>query len=124
MPMIIVATSHLEIDDRAEGKDAGQLGYNGSGRLKSLRANKSVNLVKSDFRDCVMRIIATVPVYNEVDIIGQVLEHLSTQGVDFVVLDGGSHDGSAEIGIRTNVIENLHVVVQQVLALSAQPISK
>ena len=44
-----------------------------------------------------MRIIATVPVYNEVDIIGQVLEHLSMQGVDFVVLDGGSHDGSAEI---------------------------
>ena len=44
-----------------------------------------------------LRIIATVPVYNEADIIGQVLGHLHEQGILFVVLDGGSQDGSIEI---------------------------
>jgi glycosyltransferase involved in cell wall biosynthesis len=44
-----------------------------------------------------MRVVAAVPVYNEVDVIGQVLEHLHEHGILFVVLDGGSEDGSVEI---------------------------
>jgi hypothetical protein len=44
-----------------------------------------------------LRIIATILVYNEADIIGQVLEHLHEHGIDFVVLDNGSTDGSIEI---------------------------
>jgi len=45
----------------------------------------------------VLRIIATVPVFNEADILEQVLDHLRQNGIFFVVLDGGSHDDSAEI---------------------------
>jgi glycosyltransferase involved in cell wall biosynthesis len=36
-------------------------------------------------------------VYNEADILEQVLAHLHEQGIMFVVLDGGSDDGSIEI---------------------------
>ncbi len=46
-----------------------------------------------------MRIIATVPVFNECDIIDQVLDHLCKQGISFVILDGGSQDGSIEIAL-------------------------
>ena len=35
-------------------------------------------------------VVATVRVYNEADIVDQVLGHLSEQGINFVVLDGGS----------------------------------
>jgi glycosyltransferase involved in cell wall biosynthesis len=44
-----------------------------------------------------LNVIATVLVYNEADIIGQVLEHLHRHDISFVVLDGGSKDGSIEI---------------------------
>jgi glycosyltransferase involved in cell wall biosynthesis len=44
-----------------------------------------------------LNVVATVPVYNEADILGQVLDHLHEQGISFVVLDGGSTDGSVEI---------------------------
>ena len=44
-----------------------------------------------------LRVIATVMVYNEADVIGQLLKHLDRQGIYFVVLDGGSEDGSIEI---------------------------
>ena len=44
-----------------------------------------------------LRVVATVLVYNEADIVGQVLDHLHEHGVSFVVLDGGSEDGSIEI---------------------------
>jgi glycosyltransferase involved in cell wall biosynthesis len=44
-----------------------------------------------------LRVVATVPVYNEADIIGQVLEHLHEHGILFVGLDGGSDDGSVEV---------------------------
>jgi glycosyltransferase involved in cell wall biosynthesis len=38
-----------------------------------------------------------IPVYNEADIVGQVIEHLASQGIKLVVLDNGSTDGSFEI---------------------------
>jgi glycosyltransferase involved in cell wall biosynthesis len=36
-------------------------------------------------------------VHNEADIVGQVIEHLISQGIELVVLDNGSTDGSYEI---------------------------
>jgi len=44
-----------------------------------------------------MRIVGMVPVYNEADIIGQVIEHLIAQGIEVVILDNASYDGSYEI---------------------------
>ena len=44
-----------------------------------------------------LRIIATVLVYNEADIVAQVLDNLHRNRIEFVVLDGGSQDGSIEI---------------------------
>jgi glycosyltransferase involved in cell wall biosynthesis len=38
-----------------------------------------------------------IPVYNESDIIGQVVYHLISQGVQLVIIDNGSNDGSFEI---------------------------
>lgn len=38
-----------------------------------------------------------IPVYNEEDIIQEVIEHLISQGLDLVVLDNGSTDGTYEI---------------------------
>jgi glycosyltransferase involved in cell wall biosynthesis len=38
-----------------------------------------------------------IPVYNEVDIVGQVIEHLTGQGVKLVIVDNGSTDGSFEV---------------------------
>jgi glycosyltransferase involved in cell wall biosynthesis len=47
--------------------------------------------------DPTVRVVALVTVYNEADIIGQVLEHLHEHEISFVVLDDGSQDGSIEI---------------------------
>jgi glycosyltransferase involved in cell wall biosynthesis len=44
-----------------------------------------------------LHLVATVLVYNEADIVGQVLDRLHQHGISFVVLDGGSEDGSIEI---------------------------
>jgi glycosyltransferase involved in cell wall biosynthesis len=44
-----------------------------------------------------LHVVATVLVYNEADIVGQVLDNLREHGISFVVLDGGSQDGSIEI---------------------------
>ncbi len=44
-----------------------------------------------------LRVVAIVAVYNEADILGQVLEHLHEHGISFVILDDGSQDGSIEI---------------------------
>lgn len=44
-----------------------------------------------------MKIIGMIPVYNEADIIGSVVEHLLSQGIELVILDNGSSDGSYEI---------------------------
>lgn len=44
-----------------------------------------------------MKIIGLIPVYNEVDIVGQVIEHLIGQGISLVILDNGSIDGSFEL---------------------------
>ena len=38
-----------------------------------------------------------IPVYNESDIIGSVIDHLLSQGIELVILDNGSTDGSYEI---------------------------
>lgn len=37
-----------------------------------------------------------IPVYNEVDIIESVIEHLVSQGIELIILDNGSTDGSFE----------------------------
>jgi len=50
-----------------------------------------------NLRVIALRIVATIAVYNEADIIGQVLDHLYEQGILFVVLDNGSKDDSIEI---------------------------
>jgi len=44
-----------------------------------------------------MRLVGMMPVFNESDIIEEVIEHLLSQGVNLVVLDNGSTDGSYEI---------------------------
>jgi len=38
-----------------------------------------------------------LPVYNEQEIVGEVIEHLLSEGLDLVVLDNGSKDGSYEV---------------------------
>ena len=43
-----------------------------------------------------MKIIGMIPVYNESDIIESVIEHLLSQGIQLVILDNGSTDGSFE----------------------------
>jgi len=44
-----------------------------------------------------MKIVGMLPVYNEIDIVEEVIQHLLSQGLDLVVLDNGSTDGSFEI---------------------------
>jgi len=44
-----------------------------------------------------VRIVAMMFVYNEADIVGQTIDHLASQGIELVVLDNGSTDGSYEI---------------------------
>jgi len=44
-----------------------------------------------------MRIVGMIPVYNESDIVEQVVSHLLSQGVQLVIIDNGSNDGSYEI---------------------------
>ena len=38
-----------------------------------------------------------LPVYNEQEIVGEVIEHLLSEGLELVVLDNGSTDGSYEV---------------------------
>lgn len=47
-----------------------------------------------------MRIIGMIFVYNEADIVGSVIEHLLSQGIELVILDNGSTDDSYEISTR------------------------
>jgi len=44
-----------------------------------------------------LKIVGMIPVYNEADIISEVLDHLLDQDIELVVLDNGSTDGSYEI---------------------------
>jgi len=44
-----------------------------------------------------MKIIAMIPTFNEVDIIKEVIENIISQGLEPVVLDNGSTDGTFEI---------------------------
>lgn len=44
-----------------------------------------------------MRVVGMLAVFNEADIIGQVIEHLISQGIELVILDNASSDGSYEI---------------------------
>ena len=44
-----------------------------------------------------MRIVGMIPVYNESDIVGHVIEHLISQGLELIILDNGSTDRSYEI---------------------------
>ena len=63
-----------------------------------LDRNRHLSDMTSSRSDMVaLHIVAIVPVYNEADIVGQVLNHLHQHGISFVVLDGGSEDGSIEI---------------------------
>jgi len=47
-----------------------------------------------------MNIVGMIPVYNEADIIGSVIEHNLSQGLELVIFDTGSTDGSYEICSR------------------------
>jgi len=42
-------------------------------------------------------VLGLMAVYNEADIVGQVIQHTINQGLDLVILDNGSTDGSDEI---------------------------
>jgi len=44
-----------------------------------------------------LKIVGMIPVYNEVDIISEVIDNLLSQEIELVVLDNGSTDGSYEI---------------------------
>jgi glycosyltransferase involved in cell wall biosynthesis len=44
-----------------------------------------------------MRIVGLMPVYNESDIVEQAIDHLISQGIELVLIDDGSADGSYEI---------------------------
>ncbi len=44
-----------------------------------------------------MKVVGMVPVYNEEDIIAEVVEHLISQAIELIVLDNGSTDNSYEI---------------------------
>ncbi|HUK29335.1 MAG TPA: glycosyltransferase family 2 protein [Candidatus Acidoferrales bacterium] len=44
-----------------------------------------------------LRIIGMIPVYNEEDVIGNLVEYLLSQGIELVILDNGSSDKSHEI---------------------------
>jgi len=44
-----------------------------------------------------MKLVGMLPVFNSEDILEEVIEHLLSQGVNLVVLDNGSTDGSFEI---------------------------
>ena len=44
-----------------------------------------------------MKIIGMLSVYNDGNIINEVIEHLLSQNLELVVLDNGSTDGSFEI---------------------------
>jgi len=44
-----------------------------------------------------LKIVGMIPVYNEVDIISEVIDNLLSQQIELVVLDNGSTDGSYEI---------------------------
>jgi len=43
-----------------------------------------------------MRTVAMIPTYNEADVVSQIIEHLSSQGINVVILDDGSTDGTYE----------------------------
>ena len=44
-----------------------------------------------------MKIVGMLAVYNDNDIIEEIIQHLISQGIDLVVLDNGSTDGTYEI---------------------------
>ncbi len=44
-----------------------------------------------------LKIVGMIPVFNEVEIISEVLDHLLEEDIELVVLDNGSTDGSYEI---------------------------
>jgi len=47
-----------------------------------------------------LRIIAIISVYNEEDILDQLLNYLRENGISFIVLDGGSQDKSIQIALK------------------------
>ena len=51
-------------------------------------------------RGSTVKVIGMIPVYNESDVIASVIEHLLSQGVELVILDNSSTDGSQEIESR------------------------
>ena len=44
-----------------------------------------------------LKIVGMIPVFNEAEIISEVIDHLLDQDIELVVLDNGSTDGSFEI---------------------------
>ena len=58
-----------------------------------------------------MNIAGMVTVYNEADVIKESLTHLINQGIEPVVLDGGSTDGTYEICQR--FLENGKIKLEQ-----------
>lgn len=56
-----------------------------SGKLNYVRQNRKV------------KTLAVINVYNEVDIIGETIDHLLNQGIDVKIVDNWSNDGSYEL---------------------------
>jgi len=53
-----------------------------------------------------MKVVGMIPVFNEKDMISEVFDHLLSEGIELVVLDNGSTDGSYEICKKNAKKEN------------------
>ncbi len=69
-----------------------------------------------------LKIIGFIPVYNEADIIEQLITHMTRQGISLIIIDGNSTDGSLEIEQRLIGKGVLEVILQpsQYLSLKDQ----
>lgn len=57
-----------------------------------------------------MKIVCMIPTYNNVDFIEEVIEHILSQGLDLVLLDDGSTDGTFEVCQKYSKYNNVELL--------------